>query len=52
MIISAVINYLAMLPAIASGAVLGVWIVRLIPEKYYRMFIIVMTVLGSLKLFF
>ena len=43
---------LAMLPAIAVGAVLGVWIVRLIPEKYYRMFIIVMTVLGALKLFF
>ena len=43
---------LAMLPAIAAGALIGVRIVKLIPEKHYYFFIIVMTALAALKLFF
>ncbi len=43
---------LAMLPAIMIGAFLGVKIVRYIPEKPYRIFIIVTTALAAIKLFF
>jgi len=43
---------LAMLPAIAVGAVIGVGVVRLIPEKAYRRFIMAMTALAAVKLFF
>jgi len=42
----------AMLPAIMIGAFLGVKIVRYIPEKPYRIFIIVTTALAAIKLFF
>ena len=43
---------LAMLPAIMIGAFLGVRIVKFIPEKPYRIFIIVTTALAAIKLFF
>ena len=43
---------LAMLPAIMIGAFLGVKLVKFIPEKPYRIFIIVSTALAALKLFF
>ena len=42
----------SMLPAIALGAVLGVRIVKKIPEKPYRIFIMVITTAAALKLFF
>ena len=41
---------LMMLPAIAAGAFLGIWIVRKIPDKTYRTFIIIVTVLSAFLL--
>ena len=41
---------LIMLPAIAAGAFLGIWIVRKIPDKTYRTFIVVVTVLSAFLL--
>lgn len=43
---------LAMLPAITLGAFLGVKLVKYIPEKPYRIFIIVTTALAAIKLFY
>lgn len=42
---------LTMIPAILVGAILGVWIVRLIPEKAYRTFLIWVTALSAILLF-
>jgi len=39
-----------MLPAIALGAFLGIWIVRKISDKTYRTFIIIVTVLSAFLL--
>lgn len=39
-----------MIPAIAVGAFLGIWLVRFFPEKAYRIFIIVSTLLAALFL--
>ena len=41
---------LIMLPAIAVGAFLGFWIVRKIPDKTYRSFIVIVTVLSAFLL--
>ncbi len=43
---------LAMFPAIMIGAILGVRIVKIIPEKPYRIFIIVTTAFAAIKLFY
>ncbi len=43
---------LAMFPAIMIGAVLGFKLVKYIPEKPYRIFIIIATALAAIKLFF
>lgn len=43
---------LAMFPAIMIGAFLGIKLVNLIPEKSYRIFIIVTTALAALRLLF
>ncbi len=40
-----------MIPAIAAGAFLGIWVVRLLPEKVYRILIIVTTLLSAFLLF-
>lgn len=40
-----------MIPAIAAGAFLGIWLVRFFPEKAYRIFIIAITLLAALLLF-
>jgi uncharacterized membrane protein YfcA len=40
-----------MIPAIAAGAFLGIWLVRLIPERAYRVFIMVSTLAAALLLF-
>ncbi len=40
-----------MIPAIAAGAFLGIWLVRLLPEKVYRIVVIVTTLLSALLLF-
>jgi len=45
-----VIIDLIMLPAIALGAFLGIWIVRKISDKTYRTFIIIVTVLSAFLL--
>lgn len=42
---------LFMIPAIAAGAFLGIWMVRLIPERFYRLLIIVTTLLSAFLLF-
>lgn len=42
---------LLMIPAIAAGAFLGIWLVRLLPEKFYRILVIVTTLLSALLLF-
>jgi uncharacterized membrane protein YfcA len=39
------------LPFIASGIFLGIYIVKLLPEKVYRILVIVSTLLTSLLLF-
>ncbi|MFC1562791.1 sulfite exporter TauE/SafE family protein [candidate division KSB1 bacterium] len=43
---------IALLPAIAAGAFTGVNAVKKIPEKSYRIFIMIMTTIAALKLFF
>ena len=40
-----------MIPAIAGGAFLGIWLVRLFPERIYRILIIVTTLLSAFLLF-
>ncbi len=45
-----IIMDLIMLPAIAAGAFLGIWIVRKIPDKTYRTFIVIVTVLSAFLL--
>jgi uncharacterized membrane protein YfcA len=40
-----------MIPAIAAGAFLGIWLVRFFPERAYRIFIIISTLLAALLLF-
>jgi uncharacterized protein len=42
---------LMMIPAIAAGAFLGIYLVKLIPEKFYRIFIIITIVLSAFLLF-
>jgi len=42
---------LLMIPAIAAGAFLGIWLVRLLPEKFYRYLIIGTTLLSAMLLF-
>jgi hypothetical protein len=39
------------IPAVAVGAFLGIWLVRLLPEKFYRLLVIVTTLLSALLLF-
>lgn len=41
---------LAMLPAIGTGTWLGIRIVNLIPERYYRLFVIVVTFISAIVL--
>lgn len=43
---------LSMLPLIIIGALVGVRLVKLIPEKPYRIFILLTTALAAVKLFF
>jgi hypothetical protein len=40
-----------MIPAIATGAFLGIWVVKLLPEKVYRIIVILTTVLSAIFLF-
>lgn len=40
-----------MIPAIAAGALLGIWVVRLLPEKVFRIIIIATTLLSAVLLF-
>ena len=40
-----------LIPAIAAGAFLGIWLVRLLPERIYRIIVIVTTLLSALLLF-
>jgi len=40
-----------LIPAIAAGAFLGIWLVRLLPEKVFRIIVIVTTLLSALLLF-
>lgn len=40
-----------MIPAITAGAFLGIWLVRLLPEKFYRILVIATTLLSALLLF-
>jgi hypothetical protein len=39
---------LILIPAIATGAFVGIWIVKKIPEKSYRLFIIAMTAIAAI----
>jgi uncharacterized membrane protein YfcA len=41
---------LLMIPVIAVGAFLGIWLVRMLPEKAYRVFVIVSTLLAAVLL--
>jgi uncharacterized membrane protein YfcA len=40
-----------MIPAIAMGALLGIWLVKYFPEKASRIFIIATTLFSALLLF-
>ncbi len=42
---------LFMIPAIATGAFFGIWLVKLLPEKAFRIIVIVTTLLSALLLF-
>lgn len=42
---------LFMIPAIAAGAFLGIWVVKLLPEKVFRIIVIATTLLSALLLF-
>ena len=42
---------LFVIPAIAAGALLGIWLVRLLPEKIFRIIVIATTLLSALLLF-
>lgn len=42
---------LFMIPAIAAGAFLGIWLVKLLPEKIFRIIVIATTLLSALLLF-
>jgi hypothetical protein len=42
---------LFMIPAIAAGAFAGIWLVKLLPEKVYRIIVIVTTILSAIFLF-
>jgi uncharacterized protein len=42
---------LMMIPAIAAGAFLGIWLVRLLPEKFYRILVIATTLISAILLF-
>ena len=42
---------LFMIPAIATGAFFGIWVVKLLPEKAFRIIVIVTTLLSALLLF-
>ena len=39
------------IPAVAAGTFFGIWLVRLLPEKFYRLLVIVTTLLSALLLF-
>jgi uncharacterized protein len=41
-----------MLPAIAIGAIIGIWLVKIIPEQTYRAFVIIVTVISAFLLLF
>lgn len=41
----------ALIPAIAGGAFLGIWVVRLLPEKVFRVIVIATTLLSAILLF-
>jgi hypothetical protein len=41
---------LMLLPGIAAGAVVGIWLVKKIPDKTYRTFVIIVTALSALLL--
>ncbi len=43
---------LTLLPVIFIGAILGLFVVRKIPEKAYRIFIVITTIVSALALFF
>ena len=40
-----------MIPAVAIGAFLGIWLVKFFPERAYRIFIIATTLLAAILLF-
>ncbi len=42
---------LLMIPAITAGAFLGIWLVKLLPEKAYRIIVIATTLLSAVFLF-
>jgi uncharacterized membrane protein YfcA len=42
----------AMIPAIIIGALLGIWVIRWIPEKPFRYIVMVLTAVSAVKLFF
>lgn len=42
---------LLIIPAIAAGAFLGIWLVKLLPERIFRIIVIVTTLLSALFLF-
>lgn len=42
---------LLMIPAIAAGAFLGIWVVRLLPERIFRIIIMATTLLSAFLLF-
>lgn len=47
---SFVLNLLT-IPAIAAGAFLGIWVVKLLPEKLFRILVVATTLLSALLLF-
>lgn len=42
----------AMIPAIVLGALLGIWVIKKIPEKPFRLVVMALTAMAAAKLFF
>ena len=41
----------SMIPAIVLGALLGIWIIKRIPEKPFRYIVMALTIVAAVKLF-
>ena len=41
---------LLLLPAILAGALLGYWLIRVIPQKWFEVVVVVLAIVGAVRL--